>query len=143
MTTPNFAEAPPLFTDADVLLRVEQLVGPAVAGRRLWIMLVDGDNRQAPVVVPIDDLPPRPEPHLLDGLAEVLAGLRDELVTELGPGSVILTLERLGLDGLLPSDRAWADALAAACEHAGLPLRGAFLSTRGGVRCLSAGPPSE
>jgi len=132
----NFAEAPPLMTDAAVLVRVEQLVGPAAADRRLWIMWVDGDGRQAPVVVPIDGIPRHPDPSQLDGLAEVLAGLRDELTTELGPCSVILTLERLGLDGVLPGDHTWAAALAEVCERAGTPLRGTFLATRGGVRRL-------
>lgn len=45
MTPSNYADAPPLLTDADVLLRVEQLIGPAAAERRLWIMWVDGDGR--------------------------------------------------------------------------------------------------
>ena len=98
----NFAEAPPLLTDADVLVRVEQLVGPAAADRRLWIMWVDGDGQQAPVIVPVDDMPRHPDRSQLDGLAEVLAGLRDELATESGPCSVVFTLERLGLDGVLP-----------------------------------------
>ncbi|MDQ3273873.1 MAG: hypothetical protein M3Q39_02285 [Actinomycetota bacterium] len=132
----NFAAAPPLMTDADVLVRVEQLVGPAAADRRLWIMWVDGDGRQAPVVVPIDDIPRHPDPSQLAGLAEVLSGLRDELTTELGPCSVILTLERLGLDGVLPGDHTWAAALAEVCERAGTPLRGTFQATRGGVRRL-------
>ena len=132
----NFAEAPPLMTDAAVLVRVERLVGPAAADRRLWIMWVDGDGRQAPVVVPIDGIPRHPDPSQLDGLAEVLAGLRNELTTELGPCSVILTLERLGLDGVLPGDHTWAAALAEVCERAGTPLRGTFLATRGGVRRL-------
>ena len=132
----NFAEAPPLLTDADVLVRVEQLVEPAAADRRLWIMWVDGDGQQAPVIVPVDDMPRHPDRSQLDGLAEVLAGLRDELATESGPCSVVFTLERLGRDGVLPGDRAWAAALAAACELAGTPLRGAFLATGGGVRRL-------
>ncbi|MQA13092.1 MAG: hypothetical protein GEV09_02690 [Pseudonocardiaceae bacterium] len=134
MTTPNFADAPPLLTDADVVLRVEQLVGPAAADRTLWIMWVDGDGRQAPVVMPVEDLPRRPESDMLDGLAAVLGGLRDELVTDLGSGSVILTLERLGPDRVSPDDRTWVDALATSCERAEMGLRGVFLSTRGGVR---------
>ncbi|MGI9002406.1 MAG: hypothetical protein ACR2GH_12165 [Pseudonocardia sp.] len=136
MTIPNSADAPPLLTDADVLHRVEQLVGPAVAIRQLWIMFVDGDGQQAPVIVPISDLPQRPRPDPLSGLTQVLAGLRDELTTDLGPGSVILTLERIGRDAVLPADQEWADALAVTCEQAGMALRGVFLSTDGGVRSL-------
>lgn len=76
MTIPNFADAPALLTDTDVLLRVEQLVGHAVADRTLWIMWVDGDGRQAPVVMPVEEFPRDPEPAQLDGLATVLGGLR-------------------------------------------------------------------
>lgn len=133
MTSLNFAEAPPLLTDADVLLRVEQLVGPAAADHTLWLMWVDADGWQAPVVMPIDDMPPRPDSDQLEGLATVLGALRDDLATESGSGSVILTVERSGLDGVLPDDRSWADALVTACERAGMGLRGVFLSTRSGV----------
>ncbi|HYZ08830.1 MAG TPA: hypothetical protein VE709_09710 [Pseudonocardiaceae bacterium] len=54
-------------TDADVLARVEQLVGPAATDHRLWIMWVDGDGRQAPVVVPVDGIPRHPGPNQLEG----------------------------------------------------------------------------
>ncbi len=133
MNMPNFAAAPVLNTDAEVLQRVGQLVGPATTDHQLWIMLVDGDSRQAPVVAPVSDIPRRPGSNGLAGLAEILGGLGDELATDRGPGSVILTLERLGTDAMQPADREWAVALAAACERAGMALRGIFLSTPAGV----------
>jgi hypothetical protein len=136
MTIPNPTDAPPLHTDADVLRRVEQLVGPATAGRQLWIMFLDGDGRQAPVVVPVSDLPRRPQHGPLDGLSRILAGLRDDLATDAGPGAVVLTFERIGTDTVLPADREWAAALTTACGRAGIALRGLFLSTAGGVRGL-------
>lgn len=136
MTIPNAADAPLLLTDGDVMTRVDQLVGRAVAVRQLWIMFVDGDGRQAPVVMPVSDLPRTPQPGPLRGLAQVMAGLRDELATGLGPGSVILTFERIGRDDVLPVDLTWADALTQTCRRAGMPLRGLFLSTDGGVRPL-------
>ena len=136
MPIPNAADAPLLLTDADVLQRVTDLVGPAAAVRQLWLMFVDGDGRQAPVVVPIADMPRRPQDGPLAGLAQILAGLRGELDTDLGPGSVILTLERVGADTVLPADSEWAAALALTCERAGMALRGVFLSTSGGVRRL-------
>ncbi|MHA6625754.1 hypothetical protein ACU61A_10015 [Pseudonocardia sichuanensis] len=133
MTLPNPADAPLLLTDADVLQRVEQLVGPAAAARQLWIMFVDGDGRQSPVIVPISDIPLRPELRVIDDLA---AGLRDlcaQLSTEVGGGSVVFTLERLGRDAVLAGDRQWAAALEQACHRAGASLRGVYLSTSGGV----------
>lgn len=134
MTKPS--DLPTLFTDADVLDRVRTLVGPASTDRQLWIMFVDGDGRQAPVLMPISELPRFPDPERVGNLARILAGLHDELATDLGPGSVILTLERLGPDRTLPQDRDWAQALTDACITGAVELRGMFLSTAGGVRRL-------
>jgi hypothetical protein len=134
MTIPNPADAPLLLTDSDVLERVEQLVGRAAVARQLWIMFVDGDGRQAPVVLPISDIPLRPEARVIDNLAAVMAGLCADLTTDVAGGSVILTLERIGRDAVLAGDRQWAAALREACERAGATLRGVYLSTSGGVR---------
>jgi hypothetical protein len=137
MPIPNAADAPLLLTDADVLRRVTDLVGTAAVIRRLWVMFVDGDCRQSPVVMPISDIPEHPDPGLLDGLAMVLAGLREELATDLGAGKVILTLERRGPDVVLPADREWRRALALTCDRAETGLRGLFLSTDAGVRRIA------
>ncbi|GAA1229040.1 hypothetical protein GCM10009608_76290 [Pseudonocardia alaniniphila] len=137
MPIPNAADAPLLLTDADVLRRVTDLVGTAAVVRQLWVMFVDGDCRQTPVVMPISDLPEHPESGPLDSLAVVLAGLREELTTDLGPGSVILTLERRGPDAVLPADREWRRALTLTCERAEMGLRGLFLSTDAGVRRIA------
>jgi hypothetical protein len=82
------------------------------------------------VVVPIADVP-RP-----DALGRVLRGLRAELVTDRGPGAVIVARERLGADTVLDADREWAAALAEVCRTAGVALRATALSTPGGVRWL-------
>jgi hypothetical protein len=138
MTIPNPANAPLLLTDSDVLQRVEQLVGRATATRQLWIMFVDGDGRQAPVILPISDIPLRPEAPVIDNLAAVMAGMCTDLATDVGSGSVILTLERIGRDAVLADDRQWADALREACVRAGAAVRGIYLSTSGGIhRILS------
>ena len=119
-----------------MLARVRRLVGHAVTDRQLWIMFVDGDDQQVPVVVPISDLPRNPDRRGLTALTAVLGGMRAELATDRGPGSVIFTRERTGNDAVIPLDRAWADALADACRAAGVVLRGVYLSTSGGVQRL-------
>ncbi len=136
MTTPSPTDLPILLTDADVLHRVRTLVGPACTDRQLWVMFVDGDGRQAPVLMPIAELPRFPDPERVANLTRILGGLHDELATDLGPGSVILTLERLGPDHMLPQDRDWAQALTDACTAGAVELRGLLLSTPGGVRRL-------
>jgi hypothetical protein len=139
MTIPNPANAPLLLTDSDVIERVRQLVGPATVARQLWIMFVDGDGRQAPVILPISDIPLRPEASVIDNLAAVMAGMCADLTTDVGSGSVILTLERIGRDAVLAADRQWAVALREACERAGATLRGVYVSTSGGVHRILSG----
>jgi hypothetical protein len=134
MTSIN--DAAPLRTEADVLDRVRSLVGGAITNRQLWVMFVDGDDKQTPVIMPISDMPRYPHKELLGNLTEVIGGLRDQLRTDRGPGSVILTVERYGGDEVTAIDREWAAALAACCIRARTPLRGVFLSTRCGVRPL-------
>ncbi|MBC3190516.1 hypothetical protein H7X46_05490 [Pseudonocardia sp. C8] len=137
MTTPHISELPALRTAADVHERVTMLVGAATTDRQLWIMFVDGDGVQAPVIVPITEMPAEPGPETAERLAEVLGGLRAQLATDQGPGAVVLTWERLGPDRPLPADRAWARALADACAASGIPGRGTFLSTPGGITALA------
>jgi hypothetical protein len=133
--TASPVDLPPLTTDEEVLARVRTVVG-AARTRQLWILFVDGDGRQSPVVVPIADVPHRPEPRGLAGLTQVLRGLRGELVTDRGPGAVIVARERPGGDTVLDADREWAAALAETCRTAGVALRATVLSTPGGVRWL-------
>jgi hypothetical protein len=133
--TASPVDLPPLTTDEEVLARVRTVVG-AARTRQLWILFVDGDGRQSPVVVPIADVPHRPEPRGLAGLTRVLRGLRGELVTDRGPGAVIVARERPGGDTVLDADREWAAALAETCRTAGVALRATVLSTPGGVRWL-------
>jgi hypothetical protein len=134
MTIPSFTDAPSLRTDADVLARVNALVGPACAGRQLWVMLVDGDDRQLPTVLPIAGIPRSPDRRGLHALERLVDGLRDQLATDRGPGSVVFTLERTGVDAIMPADREWSDALRVACAHRQVALRGVFLSSDSGVR---------
>lgn len=137
MTTPHISELPALHTDADVQERVSMLVGTAVTDRQLWIMFMDGDGVQAPVIMPIAEMPAAPDPEIVDRLAEVLGALHSDLATEQGPGSVVLTWERRGPDRPQPADLAWARALLDACGASGTRCLGTFLSTPAGITPLS------
>lgn len=137
MTTPHISELPALHTDADVHERVSMLVGTAVTDRQLWIMFMDGDGVQAPVIMPIAEMPAVPGPEIVDRLAEVLGALHGDLATEQGPGSVVLTWERRGPDRPQPADLAWVRALLEACGASGTRCLGTFLSTPAGVTPVS------
>lgn len=136
MTTPKINDMPILRTDADLIDRVRLLIGPAARDRQLWIVFIDGDGRQMPVLMPISDMPERPEPDMTTGLATVLGGLRADLVTCNDEGSVAVVLERHGPDDVLPGDRDWDCALTRACADGEVTVRGRFLSTPGGVQQL-------
>ena len=133
MTRPT--DLPPLRSDDDGLSRVRDLVGAASADRTIWLMFIDGDGWQNPVLMPIDGVSAAPDPRLLSGLTEILCGIGGDLATDRA-GSVIFTCERLGPDEVLADDLAWADALRGACRSSGIEVRGVFLSTRSGVRRL-------
>jgi hypothetical protein len=129
--------APPLRTDDDVAHRVAALVGPAARDDTLWLLFVDGDDRQAPVVMPIEELSGPPDDEMVTALGDVLEGFLPDLATAAGAGSVVFVRERLGPDRVLPADRAWAEALEMMCRKRVIRLRGVHLSTRRGTQRIS------
>ena len=129
---PHPSDAEPLRSDDDILTRVQALVGPASAVSTLWLLLIDGDDRQTPVVMPIRDAPRRPD-HTVDGIGRMLEHLTDAIATDAGSGSVIFVRERTGPTAITEGDREWADALATMCARIGTPLRAMLASTPGGV----------
>jgi hypothetical protein len=132
---PSPTDLPPLLTDDDVTRRVALLIGNAIRDDTLWLLFVDGDDRQSRVVVPVEELPDLPD-ELVPALGEVLDGVLPDLATDAGPGSVVFVRERLGPDDLVPADLVWAGALGAMCMSRSIPLRGIHLSTPGAVRRL-------
>ena len=131
MTGFSPATAPPLRTDDDVARRVAALVGCATRDDTLWLLFVDGDDRQAPVVMPVEELTGPPDGEVIAAIGEVLDGILPDLATATGAGSVVFVRERLGPDFVVPADRAWAEALATMCRQREIRSRGVHLPTRG------------
>ena len=131
MTGFSPATAPPLRTDDDVARRVAALVGCATRDDTLWLLFVDGDDRQAPVVMPVEELTGPPDGEVIAAMGEVLEGILPDLATATGAGSVVFVRERLGPDFVVPADRAWAEELATMCREREIRSRGVHLSTRG------------
>lgn len=128
----------PVRSDADLLERWRLLMGPGGFARRsLWLLWFDAAGRQSPVVVPIDDVPARPEPAMLDGLMAVAGGV----LAEHAPGGcVAMALSRPGPAGATSDDLAWGRALAEQARRTALPLRRVHLATCDLVRAL---PPDD
>lgn len=133
MTIPayNDTRTLPLITDIDIQQRVSQLVGVAVR-RQLWILFLDDDNVQLPLMVAIDDHPIRPDSTVADLAERVERTLLDE-----GAASVIVVIERFASDDLAPADVAWATAIHDEFDAQGVRLRGILMSHRHGVRWIA------
>lgn len=126
----------PLRTERDMVGRVRDLLAPPSSPARLWILVLDDEGRQTPLLIPIDGRPVFPDPPLLDGLMGALTALIGENLD--GGGQLLFVVERLGPFGPTHQDHCWAAALAGACARADLSLAGTFLLSPGGVSPLSA-----
>jgi hypothetical protein len=134
MRIPNYEETheQPLTTDDDVLERVTLLVRNALR-RQLWLMFLDGDDRQLPVLMPTD-VPANPGTTDASNLARFISGVNDELDAT----SIVVSLERRGSDEISDDDRAWFRLVHDACAMAELRLRGPVLVHTRGVRWVAA-----
>ena len=135
--TPDFDSAGPLRTDDDVLRRVDLLLDEnARQLRSVLLLFLDADDVQLPVVVPIDDVPDRPDPMLAGSACWLIA---EALAQHAGGGSAIVVLTRPGAVQPDDTDRRWSQLLLVAARQHRAPIRIICLATPGGVRWLSGG----
>jgi hypothetical protein len=135
LTAPE--DAPPVRSDADLLVRWRQLMGPWGFGRRsLWVLWFDPDGAQIPLVVPIDDIAEVPDERFLDNLMFIVDQVTRADDAE-GPVTVAMALSRPGSARLTDSDRCWARALRDHADRAAVHLWPLHLATRGVVRPLT------
>jgi hypothetical protein len=96
-------------SDTELYELWQGLMGSGGFGRRsLWLLFFNQDGRPEPVIVPIDDIPGRPDARLIDALGQVVAGLMAEGTV----ASVAMLLSRPGPRQMTDADRVWARALA-------------------------------
>jgi hypothetical protein len=121
--------AEPLPDDAAIEQRIRTLLADAPLPRRaaLWLILIGPDDRQVPILIPVDDTPARPRGELIDGIARLLSDLTT------GPGgvapgaSVVFALERPGSSLVGADDVAWFAALHAGAGAFDIRVRGIYL----------------
>jgi hypothetical protein len=132
---PGFDPAAPLDTDKDLLRRVDRLLDLDARHRRsLWLLFLSGEHVQLPVVVPVDDVPDRPDSELVGNLCGVIA----EVLEDAAPGgSAVITLTRPGGEAVLETDACWFRALSDAARERGASIRMICLATQTGVRQLT------
>ncbi|RHA40706.1 hypothetical protein [Cellulomonas rhizosphaerae] len=123
-----------LVCPADVLEFMLPLIGPERAGpMALWCALVDHEDRTLPLVMPISDVPMRPDPELVTSLVGQLREVLQDRVPD--GGLVFAVVRRTGGDrgGV---EVAWCAALMAAAEHAGVRVRAVAAVGRDRARVL-------
>ena len=121
----------PLDTPRAVEHRIRETVGRAIR-RQTWLLLLDEELRQLPIMIPIEDLPPSPETDTPDGLRGMFTMIADEFAVR----GVIVVLERPGEGVMHADERAWLRAFATALGDAGLENSGFVLSHTRGARWL-------
>jgi len=121
-----------LVTDSDIENRARELIGRAHQ-RQLWLLFLDGDGVQLPLLIPIDGLPSEP---IEEQAASIIASVRD-LMDQIEAAAVIIVLERYGPATLTPQDAAWLRELEEHCVERGAELRGLLLSHRAGIRWIA------
>lgn len=127
--------AAPLTTDQDIIRRVDHLLDEdSRQHRSLWLLFLSSGGVQLPVIVPIDDVPARPDWLLTRNLCEVIADVLGEAAPA---GSAVVTLTRPGAETVDDSDREWFHALHAAGRESGAAVRLICLATQAGTRQLT------
>jgi hypothetical protein len=133
--------AVPVVTDDDVLARVAAIIEPSVRRQRsLWLFFLERDGKQSSLVVPIDDVPERPEPGVLANVCYVAAESIAQAPRIL---SVIITLTRPGTARRTESDRHVLRALQHGAARYATPVRMLVLATPEGVRELGPVRPAR
>lgn len=134
MKPPSYSDMQtlPLSSELAIRERVTALIGRA-ARRQLWLLFVDGDDVQLPLMIPIENHPSRPDGESVSRLA---AALSDVSETSDAHG-LIAVLERYGSAELTRSDLAWANAMHEASATSPLTMRAILLSHARGVRWVA------
>jgi hypothetical protein len=111
MTKPPLANVP-VRTAEDLTRRWHVLLEPPVfSARSLWLTWFD-NGLMLPVVIPIDDIPTRPDPEMLTNLVHVCESIAESHVG--GECHVGLALCRPGERRVTRDDEAWAAGLRSA-----------------------------
>jgi hypothetical protein len=133
--------AVPVITDDDVLDRVAAIVEPAARRHRtLWLFFLERDGTQANLVVPIDDIPERPDAAAVSNVCYVAS---ESIAQAPGLLSAVIALSRPGTLRRTDSDRHLLRALQHGASRHTTPVRMLVLATPEGVRELGPVKPAQ
>jgi hypothetical protein len=121
----------PLTNPIEIENRVTDLLVHANQ-RQLWLMFLDDEQVQLPLLIPVDSLPG----ELTEDDARAFALAIGDTASRLDAASVLIVLEELHDGELTDRDRTWARLLHAACDRDGTVVRGILLCHKRGVRWM-------
>lgn len=121
----------PLANPIEIENRVTELLVHANQ-RQLWLMFLDDEQVQLPLLIPVDSLPG----ELTEADARAFALAIGDTARQLDAASVLIVLEELHEGELTDRDRTWARLLHAACDAQGTAVRGILLCHNRGVRWM-------
>lgn len=131
--------AVPIITDEDVLHRVSAIIEPGVRRKRtLWLFFLHRDLCQANLLVPIEEVPERPETAVISNVCYVASESVAQAPSLL---SVVITLSRPGTLRRTEADRHILRALQHGAARYATPVRMIVLATPEGVRELGPAQP--
>ena len=122
----------PLTSQAAIEERVALLIGRA-ARRQIWLLFLDHEDRQLPLLIPVQDPPSWPKADDDVRFATLLTDIQDQT----DASGFVAVLERFGGMILTPADSAWARMLTDAAALSPLRLHGILLSHARGVRWMA------
>ena len=133
--------AVPVITDGDVLARVAAVISPAARRyRTLWLFFLSHDAIQANLVVPIDDIPERPEAGVIANVCHVAS---ESVAQAPALHSVVITLGRPGAARRTRADTHLLRALQHGASRHATPVRMLVLATPEDVRELGPVRPAR
>ncbi len=122
-----------LQTDEQVLDRVRSLLPEGALRRQIWLMFLDEDHRQMPIIMP-SYVPRTPDIHRKEAFARAIGTIFEEVDAD----SLIVVYERRGSDTISSADRRWLRHLRDACEISAIRMRGPILCHDRGMRWVAA-----
>ena len=138
VTTPSLTDVPIRSSLALTRRWVDVLQPPVFSRRSLWLTWLGADGRQAPLVVPIDDLPVEPDRRRLGSLLDVHRQVADHLADP--DAHLAMALCRPGKPVATTDDTAWAATLHALLDDALDGTWSLHLAAGGGVEPLVDAP---
>ncbi len=107
MTTPELASVPVRSSLALTRRWVSLLAPPVFGARSLWLTWLDTSGLMLPLVIPIDDVPPVPEPFALRGLLQ----MHETIAEQRDVAHLAMALCRPGEAAATDDDEEWAEFL--------------------------------